>query len=70
MAAYLTFIKFFLITTAGVFACVFALEVLFRVMKGLPFEEAMALHQPNYSHVAVACAIAVAVTYGKKKRVA
>lgn len=49
------------------FACVFAIEVLYRAMKGLPFEEAMALYQPNYSHVAVASVIAFAVTYGKKK---
>ena len=66
MFTYKEFIKVFLITAAGTFASVFAIEVLYRVMKGLPFEKAMALYQPNYNHVAVACVIAIAVTYGKK----
>lgn len=68
MSAYKEFVKVFLITAVGMFASVFVIEVLYRVMKGLSFEEAMALYQPNYSHVAVACVIAIAVTYGKKKR--
>ncbi|MDR6194949.1 hypothetical protein [Siphonobacter sp. SORGH_AS_0500] len=70
MSTYKEFIKVFLVTLVGMFVCVFAIEVLYRVMKGLPLEEAMALYQPNYSHVGVACAIAVAVTYGKKRSVA
>lgn len=67
MYAYKEFIKVFLLTMIGMFACVFTIEVLYRVMKGLSFEEAMALYQPNYSHVAVAGVIAIAVTYGKKR---
>ncbi|PKK38502.1 hypothetical protein BWI96_01650 [Siphonobacter sp. SORGH_AS_0500] len=70
MSTYKEFIKVFLVTLVGMFVCVFAIEVLYRVMKGLPFEEAMTLYQPNYSHVGVACAIAVAVTYGKKRSLA
>ncbi len=70
MSAYKEFIKVFLVTLAGTTVCLFTIEVLYRVMKGLPFEKAMALYQPDYSHVAVACAIALAVTYGKKKPVA
>ncbi|MDR6194924.1 hypothetical protein [Siphonobacter sp. SORGH_AS_0500] len=69
MFAYKEFIKVFLVTLAGMFACVFAIKVLYRVMKGLPFEEAMAMYQPKYSHVAVAGVIAIAVTYGKKRPV-
>ncbi len=67
MSAYKAFIKTFLVTLVGMYACVFTIEVLYRVMKGLSFQEAMALYQPNYSHVGVACAIAIAVTYGRKK---
>ncbi|OZI08718.1 hypothetical protein BWI93_07645 [Siphonobacter sp. BAB-5385] len=67
MHAYKEFIITFLVTLVGMFACVFTIEVLYRVIKGLSFQEAMALYQPDYSHVGVACAIAVVVTYGRKK---